>query len=639
MARNFPSRVPHVQPNSIVSAGNTSQSTRALESRTNYLKEIIDAIEAGRLLVLYDQHLSTSVSTGTAVFWNAETQQYEPAIAAVENNTETGTLQTLASSDCLGICVGKDTSTSGTIAILGMFQCPTSVLETLIDGEITPGRYYLSAASAGKLVKQRPPVTVFVANVLGPADACETDSYVLLNPQHQDFLEDHVHYQFQLVAQPAGTHVPPLSGEHHEITNPDETVRGWLPASHASFNGSAPTGAKFGYNLAAHEELNRVWPPIPAEAVVLEMFKPLLAGPPERFEGLERVSSDYVKIDNYGIWWMTSCYDQVPWETQLDTTSSASSSSSVSISSSSASDTESCPVDPAIRLILSFLKMTFATDKTVVTSLQPDTGQPLRYVDCDGNEASTGDLKSQIILAPTIDPTLIRGGLAIKNVADTGLMFKRGWITEGVIAGSDVVLLSGDHYELLDPTAAESESNPRIYQGLVTIDVQLDPTERELNPQIIKLGDAMEREYKNVTYVGFPYNRDSGINMKYNVPPAGLPVSPQLKIRAILFGRSAGPFSEMVMTYYRITRPTAGSPTLITGTQTTIAFDVVTPSDDYDGLGTDLPLDNAIEVESDPFDIASGDTVFVTLSRDATATPLYQNDIGVIRIGGIIVAG
>ena len=45
--RNFSSRVSHVQPGSPVSAGNTGKSTRELEQRTNYLKEIIDAVELG----------------------------------------------------------------------------------------------------------------------------------------------------------------------------------------------------------------------------------------------------------------------------------------------------------------------------------------------------------------------------------------------------------------------------------------------------------------------------------------------------------------------------------------------------------------------------------------------------------------
>lgn len=637
--RNFSSRVSHVQPNSPVSAGNTSKSTRELEQRTNYLREIIEAIEAGRLLVRRDQALNPDVVEGDAVYWDATEKRFDRALAAVVNDPVTSVFVPTETSDCLGICVLKENTTSGLIATVGMVKLAQSTLESMIDGDVETGRYYLSAASPGKLVKQRPPVTVAVAYVLGPADDCETESWVFINPQMRDFLEDHIHYQFDLVAEPAGTHTPPLSGENHEITSPDDELRGWLPADHSSFDGAAPAGAKFGYNIAAHTELSRVWPPLPESAAILEMFKPLLSGAEEKFEGLERVTEDYVKIDKHGIWWMSSCYNQVPWETTLDTTTSLSSSLSSASASASSSAAEQCPVAPPVRLILSFLKMTFATDKTVVTSLQPDEGEPLEYVNCEGKVANTGDLFSRLKIAALLDPELVRGGKVFKEIVDSKLLFKRGWVAEALIAGSEEVVLSGTHQELLDPSAAQSENNPLIHQGIVTVNVQLDPIERELNPQIVKLGDALEREYKGVTYLGFPNGRDSGIRMRYNVPPSGLPTTPKLKIRALIFGRTVGPFSELTMGYYRIVRPTDGSPHVIASGDTAVTFDVVTPSDDYDGLGTDLPADNVIEVESDVFTVAAGDTVFVELNRASDATPLFQADIGIIRIGGVIVPG
>ena len=65
--RNFQQRVDHVQPGSPVSASNTSQSTRQLEARDNYLKEILDAIEAGRLLVRREQAVDPDLLEGEAV--------------------------------------------------------------------------------------------------------------------------------------------------------------------------------------------------------------------------------------------------------------------------------------------------------------------------------------------------------------------------------------------------------------------------------------------------------------------------------------------------------------------------------------------------------------------------------------------
>lgn len=639
--RNFASRVNHVQPSSPVSASNTSQATRDLEKRTNYLSEIIAAVEAGQLLTMENQPVSSDVTEGTAVYWDSDNKQYAPAIAAAVNNPDTSSYVQAASAECLGICASKSNSTTGTIALMGILQITPAIVTQLFGAGATPGQYYLSAVEAGKLVLQKPPVTVAVAYLLGPADACEENSWMIIHPQVRDFLEDHIHYQINLVPSPAGTHIPPLTSEPHEITDPDDTLPGWLPADHASFNGTAPTGAKFGYNIAAHSALSQVWPPLPITAAVLEMFQPTLSGAPEKFEGLERVPASMVQFDKNGIWWMTACYNQVPWPTTLDTTTSASSSSSsvsASVSSSSAA-AEVCPNESDMRLILSFLKMTFATDKTVVTSLQPATGEPLAFVDSDGTTAATGDLFAKLNVEALVNTTPVRGSLALKEVVDSQLTFNRGYVAEGLIAGSEDVILSGTHQELLDPTVAASSENPMLHQGIVTVNVQLDPTERELNPQVIKLGDALERTHKQTTYIGFPSGRNSAIRMRYNVPPSGLPTTPKLKIRTLVFGRAVGPLSAMTMSYYRITRPTAGSPFSLTEGDTSLTFDVVTPSDDYDGLGTDLPVDSIIEVESSEFTIAAGDTVFVTLSRASDAVPAFDADIGLVRVGGIIVAG
>jgi len=637
--RNFSSRVNHVQPGSPVSASNTSHATRDLEKRTNYLNEIIAAIEAGQLIAMENQAVSSDVTEGAAVYWDAENKRYALALAAAVNDPDLHVYTQADSAKCLGMCATKTNSTTGTIVLMGALRVTPTVVTQLIGDDATPGQYYLSAIEPGKVVLQKPPVSVSVIYLLGPTDACEEDSWIIVNPQPRDFLEDHIHYQIDLTPLPAGTHTPPLSGEPHEITDADEELPGWLPAAHSSFNSTAPVGAKFGYNIAAHASLSRVWPPLPITAAILEMFQPDLDGAPEKFEGLERVPSDTVQFTEHGIWWMTTCYNQVPWPTTYDSTSSISSSaSSVSASSSSAA-AEACPNESGMKVLLSFLKMTFATDKTVVTSLQPAAGSPLLYLNSDGTVAATGDLYADLDVTALVNTTPVRGIQALKEIADSSLTFNKGYITEGLVAGSDNVVLSGSFQELLDPDAAASGENPMLHQGIVTVDVQLDPTERELNPQVVKLGDALERTHKNTTYLGFPSSRDSAIRMRYNVPSSGLPTTPKLKIRALMFGRQVGPWAAMTMSYYRIIRPTDGAPFSLVAGDTSITFDVVAPSDDYDGGGTDLPADDVIEIESSEFTVAAGDTVFVTLARADDALPTFTADIGLIRIGGIIVAG
>jgi len=179
-----------------------------------------------------------------------------------------GLFASAASSDVIGIVLFKKNSTLADIVLAGLLRLPS--LSNAVDGPLEVGRYYLSSAEPGKLVSQRPPVTVSVAFVLGPLDPCDQSVWAYVMPQTKDFLEDHIHYSFKLAPVPAGSHTPPLDGERHVITAPDDTIRGWLPADDPVFAGKAPTGAVWGYNIGAHEELERSWPPVPLAAAYLD---------------------------------------------------------------------------------------------------------------------------------------------------------------------------------------------------------------------------------------------------------------------------------------------------------------------------------------------------------------------------------
>jgi hypothetical protein len=711
----YPSRIRHTQAGDPVSAPVASAAAKTLEARTNYLKEVLDAVEAGRALIQQDVLVRSDTQVGQPVYWDATNQYYAPAKAGVENDEATNSLVATEASDVAGMVLAKKAGNLADIVLWGLVQFGD--LSNVIDESPIPtGRLYLSAQEEGKLVKQRPAVSVSVCLLHGPLDACDENTWVFVMPQMRDFLEDHIHFQYNLVAEPAGTHSEPITGEPHVIADPDVTKQGWLPAGHSSFNGNAPTGAKFGYNLAAHPEVERNWPPIPVSAAVLEMLRPSIypdvkgphldvvldfpntpantasdlavawqgielddtvlvtpeggafgdgivsawpstAGevtvrylnatvgavdppsqtfhmqvvkandPPNKtvavaFSGLERVCVTYVKIDNYGIWWMTDCYNEVPWPTDFDNTGSSSSSSSLSLSSESAAG--ACPRDgvQVMQLILSFIKMTFATDKTVVTSLQPADGQPIQYVDCNDEEANTGDLFAKILLDLVIDADEYYGGVVFKGVTDTS-KFKSGYAVEGIVAGSSKVSLSSTRSRYLTPG---DSGTPTVHQEIVTLDVTVDPTDRELLPQIVVLGDTQERLYNNIPYYGFPDGRDAGIRVKFVVPPEGLPDSPTLTIRVVIFGRGAGTMTDLDTSYQRFARPEVGTPTPVVESSTPLVMD------------TDVVVtaDNAVEVESDPFAIAAGDTVYVSIDRLAAGSPSYAHEIGIIRVGAII---
>ena len=171
------------------------------------------------------------------------------------------------------MCIDKTGPRTGTVALVGLVYLNAEQISNgLIDEG--PGQYYLSPVFPGKLTKQRPAIAMPVLYWLGATAACEDGGWGILLPQQKNFLEDHIHHQVELVPLPAGEHHNPGEGNPHEITNTCPDLPGWLPADDAVFNGTAPAGAAFGYNVKADPHLRDIWPPIPLNGVVLEMHRP-----------------------------------------------------------------------------------------------------------------------------------------------------------------------------------------------------------------------------------------------------------------------------------------------------------------------------------------------------------------------------
>lgn len=618
----------HVVSGEPVASEAVNRTDRALAERDEYLKQRLDTAALGQAIFDLSARIAPDVEEGMPVFWNATDQRYEKALAAVESDENLGTLVIQASADCLGLCYKKNSATTADIVTKGLVQLPG--LSNAVDGSVEAGRYYLSSEEAGKLVKQRPPVTVSICYVLGPKDNCSDSPWVLVSPQVRDFLEDHIHYRFELVSRPAGVHDPleAASNEFHEITEPDAELQGWLPADHEIFNDKAPAGAKFGYNLSQHPGLAAVWPPMPLQAVAMLRDKGINdVGATELPIG----SGGLVVCDANGIWWMTDCYDQVPWPTDLDTTG-VSESSSESISEEIDTD---CPHVERMRVIVVFLRMVFGNDRSVVTSLKPAEGSPITVTNCDGLPGTTGDLQLGIDLDMTIVPPLVDGSLVFKELGES-LQFKQGRVIEGVVVTdeSNPITVIGSHTRPVDP---EDEAAGTIHQGLISITFNDELVEREISPQITRLNDAVERVYKDILYLGFPIGQVSSIRSRFVVPSTGLATPLVMKIRTQLFGRGSQVvptlLPEMTMTYRIIPRPATPDdtkPEILIGATFPVAD--TAPVGFYDAEVAVLP-DTPIEVESDTFAINAGDTVLVTLQRDVDA---YAGEVGLLRMVGVI---
>jgi hypothetical protein len=619
MSNNWSNNIQHIVPGEPVQAGVVNRPSNALEARTNYLKARLDASDTGRALFDTDATIAPDVLEGQPVFWNHQTQRYEAAIAAVENDEITQTLTFQPSSDCVGLLYSKKSSTRGDIVMRGIVKL--SNISNAVTGAVTAGRYYLSNAEPGKLTKQRPPAAVLICYVQGPKDNCADDPWIVVMPQIRDFIEDHIHYRFELVSRVAGTAA--LSNGKYTITNPDITQQGWLPAAHASFNGNAPPGAVFGYNLAAHDAISRVWPPTPISAVAMLWDK-----------GTNRVGATEIPLGNdglavcnaHGIWWLSDCAGDVPW---ADAAPSSSSSSSIAAE---------CPREERMRVIVVFLKMVFGNDKSVVTSLTAAPSSPITITNCDGVVAATGDLEIDLDLNLAIKPPILNGSKVLKAVED-GYKLREGWVTEGIVSGSPAIIVSGvntptTNYTRTLTTAEKtalgfsSSASVNAAQGLVKISFNDALVERDISPQIIRLSDVVERLYNDIPYLGFPQGQESAVRARLNVPAAGLGTNLVMKIRAQLFGRKTAVLPNLELTYRKLPRPGVGGAALV--------MSDVSPALVFNSA-ISVIQDTAIEIESAPFNVLEGDTVLITLRRIGPSDG-YTAEIGLLRFSGVVAA-
>lgn len=595
-----------------VSAGTANRPVQQLETRTQYLKNRLDGLTQSSAMIAWDQPLHSDVLVGQPVYWDDENQHWDLAFADAAADTQ-GNYVATASSRCRGILLEKTSVNAGHVVLFGIV--PLETLTNALDGDVVPGVYYLSAQTPGKLTTQRPPVTCVVCEVLGPLNDCSDLPYVFVLPQLREFQFDHTHYRFSLTCRPSGTTSPPVEGDSHVITDPDESVPGWLPANHESFGGHAPVGAQFGYNLTADTALSNAWPPVPLSAVSVLWDKGReLVGATEVPLGRDGL----VYVDYYGIWWMSDCYGDVPWPTDLDTSISVSADNSISSSAE-------CPRVEQMRIELVFLRNLLGASKSVVTSLAPADGSPLQLTNCDGDAATTGDLKIGINLTEVVEDTADEDADLVVKEVTTGLHFLRGPVVAGIKAGSDQVVITATRSHNQDP---EDTDSPLIYQGIVTIDLDPSPGDRVLAPSLVRLGDAVERTYRDMPYIGFPDGRSSGVAGSYNTPYAGLPTTPEVKVRLQLIALVTGTLPSLTLGYKRVLRPDGtATPSSVPASFTTLAVTTAVA----------VTAGDVIEIDSAGFTVAAGDKVLAQLTR--TATGGYLGEVGILRMDAILYSG
>lgn len=591
-----------------VSGGVAGRPDRSLDNNVRFLKELIDAAAIGSTIFAREVTVEAEVLQGTPVFLNGKTSRFERGLALVETDLATGTLLTAPSAQIWGVVYKKHNATKADLLLFGYAALDISAA---VGMAVTEGTYYLSGTTPGRLVKQRPPVSVAVLRTDGLGK-------VFVHPQFIDFLDRHIHYKFPLTTRPAGSHTPPSYGDRHVIVDPDETKPGWLPANHPTFQGLAPAKAAFGYNFKAHPTLANVWPPIPVSQSYIEWNKALDTD--EGFFGVPLGTSGLVAVDRYGIWWMSDCYGDVPWPRDLDTQVSV----SVSISQDGGPE---CPRSLDMEMNLYFTKINFATDTTVVTSLRSADKRIIVRCLQDKSIRASGDLEIALDLNLLVGTNTARGHTVFKTLKDN--TFERGPVAEGLYAKSSNVKLSSTVSTVpLDPSNPASAT---VHQGMIGIEVLTAPT-RQLDVQLTRLNGASEEFHLDHMYLGLINGEESSFRSRIDIPFDAQFASPQLALRFRILGRAAGALPSLVVTGRRVPRPQFGLAVALPLLPTSSEFTIT--------INTQATIDKAndyIEAESSPFAVAAGDLIFFTVKR--LATDAYPAEVGILQQVGLLTGG
>ena len=480
------------QPNQLaqINAGFARQRQNIL-----FLKEFLEFIELGQSLFVAEATVEPAAEVGMPVYWNYVTSQFERSKISI--NVVNDSSVVMPSSEVWGIIKVKTAADRATIILDGL----ATIDLTASTSDANPqGKFYLTN-EAGKM-------SPAAANLAVPVLLATGDGRCLFRPW---FAEQYQRYQisrYVLEADPAGS--SSLAGGTWTVTA-DDTQRGWLPANHASFNGQAPSGFAFGYNIAAHADLAEQWPPSAIDLVRLEWD----TGQPEHGGAVSILHGPdaRVLIDNSGIWWRSNCDQEVPWYSTVS------------------GSTLGCPkVYPAAMTL--YLHQILAGDAVNQTTLRA-VGNGLQVTRRGTDQvADRGDLDIKLATAFLMSDVVDNDShLAVKTQNQSGLL-ERGTVVTRVTSASDGL------------TVASSAAG-----GAGNITLSLTPqTSQLIAPQKIALDGASEESYLDTIGIGLPNGRDACYRAYFYLPPGDQRTSYRLQYEAWYAATVTGRVPELLLT-------------------------------------------------------------------------------------------
>lgn len=232
----------------------TARSIDALTKRTEYLRQRLEEFSAQNgKIVIQNAKTDSQVGVGDWVYFDDSADRYRKAIAEGELDQSTGTYVATKRSFVVGVCIDKESSQIGTILSFGWVGDladysidPENMLEDLIGEEFTPGRYYLSRKTPGKMTKTPGSPLVQLGFF--------TEDFAFISPIQKDIFESHFHYEFPLASKPSASQNFSMSGWSN-VGN--ASGKRWVDYFNDNTSGDSPViimSVKKNANEASYEE-------------------------------------------------------------------------------------------------------------------------------------------------------------------------------------------------------------------------------------------------------------------------------------------------------------------------------------------------------------------------------------------------
>ncbi|GHT40847.1 hypothetical protein FACS189443_1770 [Planctomycetales bacterium] len=429
-----------------VDARVTNRPISANSANAAYMFSLLQSIYDTSAQYLWNQPAANDVRIGDFVYLDQSSQRFERAVAKYILG---GTVAESPAAAVWGV-VTKLSGERADICISGLCEFKTTT--NVYTSSPSPGVRYLSGTFPGEPTAE----ITYPHKSLGFLVDVESNGavqfFVRQNLTTDSRMHDHKLYALS-VAQISDTSLP-----------------GWLPAYHASFNGTAPPDALYGYNTAFLKSCG--FPLLNALSSGLVWQRtdsdPLIGGVPNEF----------YRIDDRGIWWLSNAV--TPWTTITNHYEQ--------------------------RLWLAVINAGYGIQDRVVTSLRATERSQLVVRQFPyGGEAVSGDLILDLNTEFDTQPVTTFASEAVERIQNQSLL--RGAVVGGIKIDSEETSILASDYQM-----------DGYHYGRVTFGDTSGIAGREVEFGITHLSGVEETVENDALGLVFPTGRSSSLLSQMNVP-------------------------------------------------------------------------------------------------------------------------